>query len=184
MDNRWAGKTVVCIASGPSLTVEDCAIVEIARMPAIAINTSWKIARFAEILYAADFAWWKRNVDEIETQAERWTNNTQAANIYKLNLHRVRKSLNSGLLAIELAIKFGAKVVLLLGYDARTDNGTHWHGDHKTTKNPDAKRCEIWLRQFMLAEFGDATIINCTPKSAINRFPRLGLVEAIESFMP
>ena len=28
MDKRWQGKTVACIASGPSLTAEDCALIE------------------------------------------------------------------------------------------------------------------------------------------------------------
>jgi len=184
MDKRWEGKTVACIASGPSLTYEDCARVESAGIPSIAVNNSWERARFSDILFAADFAWWKRNFEGITIPAERWTNNVQAARVYGLNLQHKRKSLNSGLLAIKLAINLGAKIILLLGYDAKIDNGTHWHGNHKLTKNPDAKRCDIWLRQFMMEDFGDITIINCTPKSAINRFPRLGLVEAIESFMP
>jgi hypothetical protein len=186
MDKRWNGKLVACIASGPSLTEADCLLVQNARIPTIAVNTSWKIAKFAEIIYAGDFTWWKRNRLDISIPAERWTNNTQAARMYGINLHRVRRSLNSGLRAIQLAIEFGAKTILLLGFDATVKDGIHWHGEHKETRNPDANRCRVWKNQFRNAEvagaFHSVEIINCSRVSELENFKKMDLGEALESF--
>lgn len=87
--------------------------------------------------------------------------------------------LNSGLRAIELAIGFGAARVLLLGYDCSVTSGTHWHGDHKLTKNPDAKRCAEWQRHFAMLDPKQAEIINCSRETALNCFPRMTLEKAL-----
>lgn len=180
MDNRrWEGKTVVCIASGPSLTAEDCAAVEKTGVPAIAVNTSWKMARFADIIYAGDLAWWKEYGGEIDVPADRWTCSSQAARLYGLKVHKAGGEYNSGLRAVQLAIHLGAEKVLLLGYDASVKAGSHWHGAHLRTKNPDETRCEKWRRQFSKLDTKGAEVINCTPGSAIECFPKMPLSEAL-----
>ena len=68
----WKGMTVCCIASGPSLTSADCALIEQAALPTIAVNSSWQMARFADVVYAADPAWWDHNQHLIDIDAERW----------------------------------------------------------------------------------------------------------------
>lgn len=59
----WAGKTVVCIAAGPSVTAEQLRIVEQARQAdevrAIAINDMYLVAPWADICYFADLRWFK-----------------------------------------------------------------------------------------------------------------------------
>lgn len=180
MDNSlWEGKTAVCIASGPSLIAEDCAAVEKAGLPAIAVNSSWKLARFAGVVYAGDLAWWKEYGGEIDIDAERWTCSSRAAKLYGLKLHKAGGEYNSGLRAVQLAVHFGAKRVLLLGYDASVKAGTHWHGSHEKTKNPDEARCEKWRRQFSKLDTKDVEVINCTPGSALECFPKMTLTEAM-----
>jgi len=70
---NWNQQTVVCMASGPSLTVEDIALVENQRkygaqsIHTIAINDCGlarhlpKSAPWADILYAADARWWQHH---------------------------------------------------------------------------------------------------------------------------
>ncbi|MGQ6076331.1 hypothetical protein ACUNGR_13575 [Serratia sp. IR-2025] len=51
--------TVVCVASGPSLTAADCALVEASGLPAIAVNNSWRLIPACAVIYAADCCWWE-----------------------------------------------------------------------------------------------------------------------------
>lgn len=68
--DRWVGYPVVCVASGPSLTGADCALVRAAREadrcrviivnsscaePLIASHVLWPVA---DVLFASDWAWW------------------------------------------------------------------------------------------------------------------------------
>ena len=180
MDKRWTGRTVACIASGPSLVAEDCALIESAALPTIAINHSWQLARFAEIVYAGDSCWWEHYGHEIDIPAERWTHNPNVAQQFGIQANGKGQSvLNSGYRAIELAISFGASRVLLLGFDCSVRNGTHWHGAHTKTKNPDSRRCTEWLAQFgRLARHG-AEVINCSRETALTCFPRMTIEEAL-----
>lgn len=180
---RWTGCTVVCIASGPSLIAEDCGAVERSGFPAIAVNSSWKMARFAEILYAGDSAWWESYSDEIDIPAERWSCTRQAAQRFGVSHHQSGGAYNSGMRAIQFAMQQGASRVLLLGYDCSLAAGTHWHGDHQKTKNPDAQKVAGWHKQFAQvaaeAKARGVDVINCSRHSALNCFPRLSLEEAL-----
>lgn len=176
----WQGLTVACIASGPSLTAADCALVEAAGLPAIAVNSSWQLARFADVIYASDAGWWDHNLHLIDAPAERWSSYQSADTKYGINRHRVpNQPHNSGMRAIQFAIERGASRVLLLGYDCSVKGGTHWHGDHKNTKNPDAKRCAMWLRQFAMIDRKQTEIINCSRETALTCFPRMTLEQAL-----
>ncbi|MCY1357998.1 hypothetical protein D9M68_176560 [compost metagenome] len=179
-DMRWTGRTVACVASGPSLCAEDCKAVELAGLSTIAVNQSWKLARFCEVIYAGDSCWWEAYGAEVDIPAERWTHNTNAAKALGINSNGAGQSvLNSGYRAIELAISFGAARVLLLGYDCSVRHGTHWHGDHRKTKNPDHRRCAEWLNHFGRLLCNGVEIINCSRETELTCFPRMSLQEAL-----
>lgn len=161
--------TWVCIASGPSLTLEQCRAVEQSGHPTIAVNNSWTRAPHAKILYAGDLAWWDEYHAGCTFTGERWTASPRAADKYGLKLHRRYGPHSSGQRAIELAIELGARRVVLLGYDCHVNNGTHWHADHPGG-NPDATRCSRWLQQYRSLFTRGAEIINCTPGSALTQF--------------
>jgi len=182
---QWKGLTVVCIASGPSLTRDDCALVEKSRLPTLAVNSSWQWARFAQVIYAGDEVWWKNYGPDIDIPAQRWTGLQSAGERYGVNVHgRYPGNTNSGARAIEFAMEAGADRVLLLGFDCSVKNGTHCHGDHKRTKNPDAARCQKWLRHFAdvqkMAVRRGIEIINCSRETAITSFNRMPLPEALQ----
>jgi hypothetical protein len=168
--NTW-----VCIASGPSLNAHDCELVRAAGLPTIAVNNSWQLAPWCDHLYAGDLAWWDSYGSEAPTTCQRWSCTRQAVAKHGLNWHEKYGEYNSGIRAIELAFKLGAERVLLLGYDCTVTNGTHWHGDHPSTKNPDEALCRKWNKQHArLARKAD--VVNCSRETALSAY-RLGMLE-------
>lgn len=173
-------ETVLCIASGPSLTLADCERALSSGLQAITVNSSWKMAPWAAICYAGDYGWWAAHADEVPHTMDRWTCSKSAAEQFRLHYHPAGNgAYNSGQRAIELAIKQGARRVLLLGYDCDVSAGTHWHGDHARLKNPDATRARQWRQQFDAMDLQGAQVINCSRQTALTRFPRLDLESAL-----
>ena len=161
-------KTFVCIASGPSLNAHDCELVRRAGLPTIAVNSSWQLA-------PGDLAWWDANIRGIPQGPKRWTCTRQASAKYSLNLHEAYGEYNSGLRAIQLAFQLGAERVLLLGYDCTVQSGTHWHGDHADTKNPDEALCRKWdVQHGRLLQ--KSQVVNCSRDTALTAY-RLGMLE-------
>lgn len=181
--DNFLGMTVVCIGSGPSLTDEQLTIPLQLGLPCIAINNTWERVPFATIIYAADTNWWRSNAAKIQSDAARWTCSEYAARAYKLNLFRAPfGGFNSGLRAIQLAAKLGAARVLLLGYDCHVKNGTHWHGDHQGLSNPNAALCTEWQKYYRRESRRlSAQVINCTPGSALDCFPKESLETAVNA---
>ncbi len=167
--------TYVCIASGPSLTAADCDLVRQSGLPTIAVNNSWQLAPWCHHLYAGDLAWWDTYGADAPTTCQRWSCTRQAVAKHGLHYHEVFGAYNSGLRAIELAFKLGAERVLLLGYDCTVSGGTHWHGDHCGTKNPDEALCRKWAAQHAGLK-QRAQVINCSRETSLECY-RLGRLE-------
>lgn len=163
---QWEGKTVVCIASGPSLTPNDCNLVKQSGLPTIAVNTSIKMADFAEVLYAGDLSWWDNNLWAEQLTVQKWTCSERAARKYNINYHEAHGPYNSGLRAVQFAIDNGAYRVIMLGFDCSIKNGSHWHGDHESGKNPTNSSTRQWARQFFRvtgqAKLAGTILINCS----------------------
>ena len=90
---------------------------------------------------------------------------------------------NSGFQALNLAVLAGARRILLLGFDGApaADGSTHWHGGHKSPSGPSIYK---HFRAAMTAVEGDLAaigveVLNCSPGSAINSFPKVPLEEAL-----
>lgn len=178
----WKGQTVAVIASGPSLTQEDCELIERSSFITVAVNSSWKMARFADVLYAGDFAWWKAHEHEITIPAQRWSCSRQAGLYFGAKLHDTYGGeFNSGQRAVQLAIEQGAARVLLLGFDASLRHGLHWHGPHEQTGNPDEMKVRKWHRQFAMvaaqAKRAGCEVVNCSRYTELSCFP----LETLES---
>lgn len=193
----WRGETIVIVASGPSAT--HCHL-EIARGRArfIAINSSWKLCPWADILFAADFKWWEQSEGCPEFAGLKVSIDRRASEQYGVLRLQGRRSDNrvefddfghiggshSGLNALNLAAQLSPLRILLVGYDLTLEFGTHWHGPHPLgLKNPDANRIGHWRRSIDAAagEFVKRRIevINCSPVSALRRYPKMGFEEAL-----
>lgn len=124
---------MVCIASGPSLTAEDCERVR--GLPVIVTNSTFRLVPWADVLYAMDAAWWRVHIKEVEKSfpGERVCAVLLPSRFGAgcMKSFGFRPYNNSGAGAISLALYGGASRVLLLGYDQQHTGGrTHWHGDH------------------------------------------------------
>lgn len=195
-----AGAVFVVIASGPSLTAEDCEQVRAWRArgggKVVAINTSWRLAPWADVIYACDAKWWDENIDAVrsETSAQLWTQAEAAAKLHGLQRIKGRRADglgrdavhlggNSGYQAINLAFLWGARRIVLLGFDMQHTGGKgHWHGDHPGKKGvkPPVRN---WVPRFTklaedLAAEGVA-VVNATRETALKCFPLVPIETAL-----
>lgn len=192
----WEGETIVILGNGPSLTKEDidkCR--EVGRI--IALNASFQLAPWADVLYAGDAHFWRwyRTANEFlglrigmayDAKTGRFFHGWESMDPYHVcfmastgetglekDQRGLRHGANSGHAAINLAVHFGAKRIILLGYDMQpVDGGHHWFG--KQPVNIPDPPYERFMKPFdiMAKELKKAGIecINCTPGSALEAF--------------
>lgn len=177
-------KTVCCIASGPSLTKEDCEAVYEKGIPIIAVNSSWKFAPYCDFIYGGDAAWWMANQEEVMAEAEYAEFWTSSENFSKRNYINYYKPAtggfwNSGMRAIEFAISHGASRVILLGYDCSVKHGIHCHGPHAETSNPTEANTAKWKRQFAVLDTRGCEVVNCSRYTEIDCFRKENLESAL-----
>jgi hypothetical protein len=175
MTDSW-----IILASGPSLTPEDIETVRQSGLKTIAVNSTWKAARFCHVIYAGDRKWWHEYRHEIDIDAKRVCFSLAACRLYKLKHHKGKKEkgYNSGMLAIDYAAQRGAKKIILLGYDCSVKHGIHHHGPHEKTHNPNPTKCEIWQGQFQYVQkvHSGVDIVNCSRYTELRAFRR-GILE-------
>lgn len=92
---------------------------------------------------------------------------------------------NSGFQALNLALQFGARRIILVGYDLRVDKGVHWHGPHpRGFNNPAASNCARWRKilddQAPLLEAIGVDVINASAVSSLTAFRKLPLRQALQ----
>lgn len=163
----------------------------------ITVNSTWRLATWADVHYSSDNDWWLHELAEMRQwcAGEFWTGHPEpiAPDIRNCPYEKRMRGLskvhgriawggNSGYCAIGLAVQFGARRILLLGYDQQDDGRQHWHGRH-----PDsiwkAFNWPMWHRRF--AEMAnDATrmgieIINCSRETALQCFLRARLEDVL-----
>lgn len=89
---------------------------------------------------------------------------------------------NSGFQAINLAIAFGAKRIVLVGFDMTASNGgTHFFGNHPKglIQNANYERFIPAFERAAKKLPSDIKIINCTPNSALRCFPTADLTDVL-----
>ena len=187
--DRW-----FCIASGPSLTKEDAEKIKGKGKVAV-VNDCYRLAPWADILYAADPEWWDyhhRFVAE-SFQGECWTQSKPTAECYGLNhipgahanglgpdrLYFGRPG-NSGYQAVNLVYLLGAAEIVLLGYDM--GGGSHWFGEHPPELRKNSPY-NAWVASFRsLArdlEVEGVTVINCSRRTNLDCVPCKDLEQVV-----
>lgn len=184
MAGDWS--QVVCIASGPSLTVEDCEAVRQWRDPeagrrVIAVNRCFEIAPWADALYAMDRAFWTVYRAQVRAvfAGKLYCRHAGIAGVQRYAGMKPLQS-NSGAAAIELAVHLGAKRIVLLGYDAKYQGERrHWHADHPKPLG-NAGSVKKWPAHFeRIAKTVRAEIVNASRDTAIKAFPVVDLESAL-----
>jgi hypothetical protein len=186
----WPGETCAILASGPSMSQEVADTVMAAGIRAITVNTTFKLAPWADMFYAADVAWWKKYHGEITglkvtCEPPPFKDILQLKNTgrdgFDPNPAHIRTGNNGGYQAIHIAAHTGCSRILLCGFDMR---GGHWHDKHPEPLRDHGEGIyQRWLPHFK--GLGDALeqrgieVLNCTPNSALKRFPMADLREAL-----
>jgi hypothetical protein len=169
-------KTFICVASGPSLTDEDCHLIMRTNYPIIAVNNSWRKVPTCDHIYAGDLTWWRKYHDEVPNTMVKWTSIRTTIKDYPDIQYMpipAKGPFNSGMRAICLAHNLGAERVLLLGYDCSLANGLHWHGPHADDlSNPKDSDIEKWHGCFNQVPdiIGDMSVINCSRYTELKTF--------------
>lgn len=179
------GGEVVCIASGPSLTEADVELVRQWRGEKRCVfvaNNSFRIAPWADAMYAMDSGWWGVHKKEaLKFPGLKFTSCSKLLpDVKRLPLHSFNNFGNSGAAIVMLAQVCGAKAVYLLGYDCQFTNGkSHWHGDHAAPlKN--ALSVDKWPQKFRnLSHVLRVKVVNCSRETALDAFPRASLEECL-----
>ncbi len=201
---RWhrGWSTVTCVASGPSFNEEQAELIEHARRQeltrVIAVNDNWRRLPSSDVLYACDGKWWKEHGEAVRAQyrGEMWTQDEKMApalglqHVLNVNApgltttpHQIHSGGNSGYQAVNLAYLFGARRILLVGYDMQMTGGAqHWFGPHPKTLSM-VHPYSAWLKRFAvladdLSTVG-VTVLNCTRETAMRCFAREDLRRAL-----
>ena len=194
---QWAGYTAVCIAGGASLTQDQVDLCKGHKV--IAINDAYKLAPWADILYACDSQWWGWHNGVPTFRGYKLTHQQDAVNLqtypgidyimsdgksgFSGRQDRIRHGSNGGYQALHIALSMGASRIILLGYDMHANTGkSHWFGEHPTGKQRDSRYAE-WIKEFSALEIvgrqRGQEIINCTPNSALDCFIKRKLGEVL-----
>ncbi len=205
----WRDETVFIIGGGPSLTGMDLSPIH--KRPVIGVNNAYTLGPWIDIIFFGDLKWWPKNKMEamahpagiiitIHGGSEVAAFRDRVKIMKKVGrngIYPIRDGLawnkNSGACAINLAIHFGAKKIVLLGFDMKMDtengfnHGHNWHKAHMAFGKP--PRSDIYENRF-LPPFRDIKrdldyhnskngrqieILNATLGSALDLFPKTTL---------
>jgi hypothetical protein len=195
----WPGETVAILGGGPSLSPGQIQLVKSAGIRRIATNFAYTLDLEADVLCWGDTHWWFRHradVDRHKGMKVTWrpTPEDKVVKFYQMqhakappSISRNRRLIvgsNTGHGAINLAVHFGVKRILLLGFDMRTGSQHNWHNRH--TRHANEER----YRHVFLPEMGNSAlelkalgidVVNCTPNSAMKCFPIMTVEQALEA---
>lgn len=204
----WRGECCAIIGSGPTIKKMDLNILR-NRIHVIAIKVNVELIPWAEICYGCDAAWWisKNGVPHKHFSGIKICHGSQAwhfPNMCKVDIELgtdemlVEKPLkignggNSAHQALNLAIQFGAKDIILLGIDCKSKDEdhhyNHWYGRNKwsNANNPIQNNYNRWMRGFDIAKKTidklGVNVINCSPDSALKTFKKATLEQTLEEW--
>ncbi|UWF60330.1 hypothetical protein [Brucella sp. 2716] len=200
-EQDWRDQTVVIVASGPSAKT---APLHLARDKArfITVNDSWRLAAWADVLYAADYSWWHLNNGCPEFSGTKMSVNIDSNRKRKWNIQcipcdtgsnqillrgsgKIGWGGGSGFGALNIAVQSGCRSILLVGYDFTLDFSSHWFGDYsEPLENPDQQKIVQWRGavEAALPMITDAgiTVINCSQISTLRYLPKVDFATAVK----
>lgn len=194
------GSPVVVAATGMGLTDAVAHRLTSRAVNCIAVNDAvFKLSR-AQILYAADSAWWRHHRGAMKFEGERWSvldveepyrsNKLQVAREYDIILldgkeqkgfSHDRRILslgrNSGFQAVNLAMHLGAKRIVLVGFNM---SGPHYFGPHPLPLRNSLAESFISNFEAAVGSHPGIEILNATPGSKLKCYPTVELEDVIK----
>lgn len=144
----------------------------------VAVSDSYRLAPWAEALVSNDCTWWHKHKDALRFAGRKfcahWLDGTE-----RIPYHpQWGTRSNSGLQGMRVAKLLGASLILLCGFDLSDAHGAHFFGEHpEGLKKSSAKDFKRHIQQFN--DWQAPAVINCTPGSALRRFPIGNIYEVL-----
>jgi len=167
----------------------------------IAVNMAFKLGPWVDMLFFGDKGFFKRTQEEIfafkglrATCARGVTEYGGRIKVLEQNKKKrgiefsptsICWNFNSGSAAINLAVHLGVKKIILLGFDMQVDKqkNQHWHKFYQGNKKTVGGTMNMHLKSFpIIAEDlkGKVEVINASPNSRIECFPKMSIEEALK----
>jgi hypothetical protein len=149
----------------------------------IVANTTFRMAPWADAVFAMDGKWWKVHYNEVCESFSGWRLTTASLDGMVVEKVSIAQYRNSGANCVSVAAKAGAKDIVLLGYDCMVDEGkTHWHGSHPEGLS-DAKTIKVWPvifdRMAKDLKRQGVRVVNASRRTALTCFDRVDLDAAL-----
>lgn len=198
----WSGQVCVAIASGPSATLQNLDKVRDLGLKCIAVCTSFQLAPWADVLVSCDAAWWRVFSEKVVDFRGLRISIEPVYDVH--DVHKVTSVIgtnslltdeygvigrcegNSGFYATNLAVQFGVRKIILVGFDMSLDNGVHWHGKYEKETglvNPYPSLVAKWRFAFdgVAEQFkaNGVEVVNVSQTSALTAYPKMSLEEAL-----
>lgn len=178
MRSPWHLFPCVIVGSGDSLSEEQCALVRKRRAEdacrVIVINNCYTRVPNADVIYACDSAWWRCRdeatgkkysmlVQELCPKIERWSCDNGCKDfgcqiipaqggrgISPMDNPKIMRGSSGGAQSVGMAIKWGAKHIVLIGFDAKRGptGKAHYFGDHDAKQLPNPQPFPAWCREY------------------------------------
>lgn len=166
------------------------------------INETWRLAPWADLLYACDHHWWMRRAPGAhEFQGLRVQGHIGARDaLYPGCMHgfvlaksksrmifegaAIGAGGHSGFQAINMVARTGCTEIILLGFDLTTSGGSHWHGDHGAgLTNPNdrflADCARILDAQHTHLAARGISVVNASRVTSLSKYKRASVDEAL-----
>lgn len=170
--------TYCVLASGPSMSQEVAdSVRDLCKV--VAVSDSYRLAPWADAVASTDRAWWDKNPEALSLDCLKFGAMPDFKEIPEVERIITSPGTNSGLLGLMVAVKLGAKKVLLCGFDMNRP-GDHFFGRHTNgLSSTTHKRMEQFKNQFKSFRPRGVEIINCTPGSGLDVYPRASLEDCL-----
>ena len=193
----WSGGECFILGGGPSLRDFDISRLEGKRV--IAVNNAYKLAPWIPVLFFGDCRWLASNSAALlhfaglkVTTCEQHVDKPGIKVIKRRNSPQglstdpaiLTWNLSSGACAINLAVHFGVKRIVLLGFDMQiVDGNHHWHNDYPKPVNPKHNPYPRFMRTFpVIAEAlkrRHVECVNACPGSKLEVFPKVPVEDVL-----
>lgn len=191
---EWEGQTAILWGGGPSVKPEQVALAKERGWRRLAINDAGLVLDpEADAMCWGDSTWFQWNAKELGLYKGpyRVTWRAMPDGLTSLPFHTLRhppmppalsfdqvsiRCNNSGHGALNLAISFGAKRILLIGFEMKPVGGkAHWHRRHQVSCGPSQYVDHYAPAMAKAAKQLEGTgieVINCTPDTFLKCFPK------------
>ncbi len=185
----WKGGRAYVIGGGPSLKGFDTSLLDGKHI--VAVNNAYRLFPEAEALYFMDAVWYNWHAAELMsfkgfmyTTARQLKDKTRLKHLKSDQkkgidgrVDYIVRGSSSGYGGISVAIAYGVKEVILLGFDmCKDEEGNHnYHNDHRRpVKDTIYEDTHILAFPSLVTPCAqkEITIINCNLNSAIDCFPK------------